>query len=55
MRSLPISPTLLAKAPASAAWTGNPALMGPALRIRAEAGCPGWTGSPSSSGWPWPS
>ena len=55
MRSLPHQPlTLLAKAPASA-WTGNPALMGPALRIRAEAGCPGWTGSPSSWGWPWPS
>ena len=28
--------------------------LGPALRVRPLAGCPGWTGSPCSWGWPWP-
>ena len=50
---LPHPPTLSATEPGGSAPTASPTLR-PALRIRPLAGCPSWTGSPSSSGWPWP-
>ena len=54
MDRLPHQPTLRATAPGRPARTATWTLPCPALRVRPLAGCPGWTGSPCSSGWPWP-
>jgi hypothetical protein len=32
----------------------RPATPPQALRVQSLVRCPGWTGSPSSCGWPWP-